>query len=437
MMHEARKSRTTALAVALSAGVTLAACGGNDGGASADGAVEDFTVMSRWSTGTPEYEALQAQVASFTEETGVDVEIIDGGEDIDITFETAVAAGQSPDVIAVNLFDKSLSWLDAGVTVPADEYLTEWGLEDKISEEALLQWRQGQTEDGALLGMPYSGFAWPIWFNTTLLADAGVDEVPTSTDDLLSTIDALDDAGTPPMIVGGADWSGQKLFFQTIQTYLSAEQAQTLFSDGGYCENAEAMQGIDLFIELRDRGLFVDNVAGLTADDMNNTYFSEGAAMMPAGSWAFAPAAAADEESGNSVVEATTLGGMPVPEDAALEDPSIYLGFTGVGFMLTPTGAEDDRVDASRAFIEGFYTEETAADFVAKANLVSAVEGDFSEASSNPLLTEALELDSASNAVLPDVWIGSASEALTQVSTLAYGSADGQAICEGLDSASN
>lgn len=191
------------------------------------------------------------QVASFTEETGVDVEIIDGGEDIDITFETAVAAGQSPDVIAVNLFDKSLSWLDAGVTVPADEYLTEWGLEDKISEEALLQWRQGQTEDGALLGMPYSGFAWPIWFNTTLLADAGVDEVPTSTDDLLSTIDALDDAGTPPMIVGGADWSGQKLFFQTIQTYLSTEQAQTLFSDGGYCENAEAMQGIDLFIELR------------------------------------------------------------------------------------------------------------------------------------------------------------------------------------------
>lgn len=437
MIQQAGRRKSTALAITLAAGLGMSACGGGSGEGGGDSALDDFTVMSRWSTGTPEYEALQTQVAAFTDETGIDVEIIDGGEDIDVTFETAVAAGQSPDVIAVNLFDKSLGWLDAGVTVPTDDYVSEWGLEDKISAEALLQWRQGQAEDGELLGMPYSGFAWPVWFNTRLLADAGVDEVPTNTDELMAAVEALNGAGTPPMIVGGGDWSGQKLFFQTIQSYLAPEQAQTLFADGGYCDNAEAMKGIDLFVEMRDGGLFVDNVAGLTADDMNNTYFSEGAAMMPAGSWAFSPAVSADEESGAGVVEATQLGGLPVPDDSALGEPSIYRAFTGVGFMLTPTGAEDDRIEASRAFIEGFYTDETTADFVQKANLVPAVEGDFTGASENPLLSEALELESVSNAVLPDVWIGTASEALTQVSTLAYGGADAQKICSGLDSASN
>lgn len=439
MMQHQGKRTTTALSLTLVAGLGLTACGGGGGDSEGQGGgeVDDFTVMSRWSTGTPEYEALQNQVTTFTEETGVDVEIIDGGEDIDVTFETAVAAGQAPDVIAVNLFDKSLGWLDADVIVPADDYLSEWGLDDKITDEALLQWREGQTEDGALLGLPYSGFVWPVWFNTRLLSEAGVDEVPTTTEDLMTAVDALKSAGTPPMIVGGGDWSGQKLFFQTIQTYLPAEQAQSLFSDGGYCDDPDAMKGIELFVELRDGGLFVDNVAGLTADNMNNTYFSQGAAMMPAGSWAFTPAVEADAESGEGVVEATQLGGLPVPADAALDEPSIYRAFTGVGFMLTPTGAEDGRIEASRQFIEGFYTDETAAEFVEKANLVPAVEGDFMQASTNPLLSEALELDSVSTVVLPDVWIGTASEALTQVSTLAYAGADAQEICSGLDSASS
>lgn len=200
MMQHQGKRTTTALSLTLVAGLGLTACGGGGGDSEGQGGgeVDDFTVMSRWSTGTPEYEALQNQVTTFTEETGVDVEIIDGGEDIDVTFETAVAAGQAPDVIAVNLFDKSLGWLDADVIVPADDYLSEWGLDDKITDEALLQWREGQTEDGALLGLPYSGFVWPVWFNTRLLSEAGVDEVPTTTEDLMTAVDALKSAGTPP-----------------------------------------------------------------------------------------------------------------------------------------------------------------------------------------------------------------------------------------------
>lgn len=443
--------RTRAIAAASTAAVLLAACGGSGGGtegaaptggAASEGGdqleVDDFSVMSRWATGTPEYTQLQSAISSFTDQTGVDVGVTDGGEDIDVTFETAVAAGQSPDVVVVNLFDKSLGWLDAGVTVPVDDYLTDWGLADKLDDEAVQQWRVDQTEDGQLQGFPYSGFAWPIWYNTALLEAAGVTEVPETTDDLIAAAQALKAAGTPPMIVGGNDWSGQKLFYQIIQTYLAPEQAQQVFSEGGYCASPETVQGIELFTELRDAGLFVDNVAGFTADDMNNTYFSQGAAMMPAGSWAFTPAVEADSETGGGVVENTELAGFPLPADgAAFDDPTIYKAFTGVGFMVTPKGAEDDRIAATKAFIETFMTPEVVGGFVDNANIVTPVAGDFTENATNPLLKKALDLQGASTAVLPDVWIGTASDPLTQVTTAAYGGDDAQAICSGLDQATS
>lgn len=441
-MIRSPRSHWAAAAATVAVALTATACGSDgDAGAADDesgGSVETLSVMSRWTAGTPEYDVLQSVIEAYTEETGTAVELIDGGEDIDVTFETAVAAGQSPDVVVVNLFDKSLGWLDAGVTVPVDDYLTEWGLEDKISEQAVQEWRVGQSVDGALQGFPYSGFSWPVWYNTELLAAAGVDEVPTTVDDLLATTEALSAAGIPPMIVGGSDWSGQKLFFQIIQTYMDTEEAQTLFSDGGYCDSDAALQGIELFVQLRDAGLFVDNVAGLTADDMNNTYFSGGAAMMPAGSWAFAPALAADEETGGTVVDSTELAGFPVPAgEGTFDEPTVYQGFTGVGFMLTPDGVAEDRIGASRSFIETFMQDDVVSQFVAEANFLTPIAGDYAADATNPLLEEALQLDGVAPAVLPDVWLGVNSDPVTQVSTLAYGDADAQAVCSGLDSATS
>ncbi len=443
-MTRSQRSRWATAAAAATLAMSMAACSSDDGDGAAAGTADagsdvgTLQVMSRWTAGTQEYEVLQSVIDSYTEQTGVEVEVIDGGEDIDVTFETAVAAGQAPDVVVVNLFDKSLGWLDAGVTVPVDDYLAEWGLEDTISEEALQQWRVGQEADGALQGFPYSGFSWPVWYNTALLSEAGVDEVPTTVDELVAATEALRAAGTPPMIVGGSDWSGQKLFFQVMQTYLDTEEAQTLFSEGGYCDSEAALQGIELFVRLRDSGLFVDNVEGLTADNMNNTYFSGGAAMMPAGSWAFAPAVEADEETGGDVVGSTQLSGFPVPEgEGAFDAPTVYKGYTGVGFMLTPEGASDERIDASRAFIEAFMADDVVSQFVSQANFVTPIAGDFADDASNPLLSEALALDGVEGAVLPDVWLGPNADPVTQVTTLAYGDADPQAICSGLDSATS
>jgi multiple sugar transport system substrate-binding protein len=416
------------VALSLTAVLALSACSSG----SSDGSVESIKVLSRWASGTAEAAFQQQVIDKFTEGTGIEVEVVDGLETIDDQYETAIAAGQEPDVVIVNLFDKTLGWLEAGVIKPTDQYLKDWGLADKIDEAALTQWRQGQKPDGELQGIPYSGFSWPVWYNTKLLKDAGVTEIPKTTDELIAAARKLRDKGIAPMIVGGNDWSGQKLFYQITQSYLTPDATKKIMSEGGYCSSPEMMKGIELFTELRDGGVFVDNVQGFTADNMNNTYYSQKAAMMPAGSWAFTGAV----EAGTGVVENTTLGGFPVPEDGVADTPTAYKGYTGVGFMISNKGAEEGRIEAVRKFVEAFYADEAVGEFVTTANNLTPVEGDYSSYAKNPLLAQALGLDGkVGELVLPDVWIGSSSDPITQVTALAYGDADAQAICSGLDNA--
>ncbi|QEO08688.1 ABC transporter substrate-binding protein [Protaetiibacter larvae] len=427
-MNRSSRSKVV-LSATITASVALAltgcAGGGNDAAAS-----DSINVVTRWASGSPEAEAQQRVLDAFTAETGIKVTLTEGLENIDDQVETAVAAGKSPDLVIVNLYDKTLGWLDAGVTVAADDYVSDWGLD--IDASALDEWRVGGASDGALQGLPFSGFNWPIWYNTKLLADAGVDAVPTTTDELIDAAKKLRAAGIAPFVMGGNDWSGQKLFYQIIQSFTKADEAKQVMQEGGYCASDSFVKGIELFTELRDAGVFVDNVAGFTADDMYATYNAGEAAIMSGGSWAFA----ATVDAGNDVAANTTLGGFPLPDGSVFDAPTAFQGFTGVGFMVTKKGAEAGHIENVEKLVKAFYADGAIGDFVKTANLVTPVAGDFSASATNPLLQSALALgDSVSYAVLPDVWIGSASDPLIQVITQAYGGGDAQTICAGLDKA--
>ena len=180
--------------------------------------------------------------------------------DLPEVYETAVLAGEPPDIVFVNLFGRPLQWLAEGATVPVTSLMEEWGLSEQVNELALVDWTH---EDGELQGFPYFGFKWPVWYNNAQLTEAGVTELPTSTDDLIAATSALDEAGFGGIAVGGSDWSGNKLFWQILQAYLSNEAAIDMFRSGDFSGD-EVRKGIDLFIALRDAGIFVESVEGLT-----------------------------------------------------------------------------------------------------------------------------------------------------------------------------
>ncbi|MDR1237203.1 MAG: extracellular solute-binding protein [Propionibacteriaceae bacterium] len=430
-------SRAARATVALTLALALGACSTpaeptSSSSGEPPAAPGSLNVVTRWAAGSPEAEAQTRILDAFTAKTGITLNMTDGLETIDDQVETMVAAGQAPDLVIVNLFDKTLSWLDAGVTVPADQYLTDWGLADKMKAEAVNEWRVGGAASGQLQGLPYSGFSWPVFWNTDLLKKAGVDAIPTTTEELKATAKKLRDAKIGPVVVGGNDWTGQKLFYQIAESYTDPEAMKTVMSNGGYCDTKSVMDGINLFVELRDAGVFVDNVAGMNADDMYATYYAEKAAVMSAGSWAYAEAVKA----GTGVEERTQLGGFPVPTGGTFAKPSSYQGFTGVGFMITKQGAEADKIDLVKQLVQAFYEDAAVGDFVKTASILPPVSGDFASYATNPLLAQSLGLDAVvSYAVLPDVWIGAASDPIIQVLTGAYGKSSAQEICTGLDSA--
>lgn len=386
-------------------------------------------VVTRWTAGNSAAAAQKRVLDKFTAETGIKINLTEGLEAIDDQVETAVAAGKSPDLVIVNLFDKTVGWLDAGVTVPVDQYVKDWGLEGRIKPEALNEWK---TADGQTQGLPYSGFSWPLWYNTELLTKAGVAAPPKTTDELKDAAGKLRAAGIGPITVGGNDWTGQKLFYQIAQSYTDPAAMRKVMQEGGYCATPSVMRGIELFADLRDSEVFVDNVAGLSADDMYASFYSGKAAIMSAGSWAYTESKAA----GTGIETRTTLGGFPAPSGGTFTRPTAYQGFTGVGFMITKQGASPEKIDLVKQLVTRFYEDATVGDFVKDSSILPPTTGDFASYATDPLLKASLGLDGAVDyAVLPDVWIGSASDPITTVLAGAYGKATPQEICAGLDTA--
>ncbi|BDZ42296.1 ABC transporter substrate-binding protein [Paraoerskovia sediminicola] len=405
--------------------VPLAACGGDDSG-SAD---ETLTVQSLWTKGTAEGDALSKVIDQFTEETGTQVEWLDTGESLSDVFETSVAGGSQADIVLSNFAEKTVDWVKNGAVVPIDSYMDDWGLTDSVRPAAVDEWKDS---DGNQVGIPFSGFSWPVWYNTDLLAQAGVDEIPTTTDELIAAAGKLRDAGIEPMVIGGNDWSGQKLFLQIAQAYADPQTARETFTNGGFCDQPDIVKGIELFTQLRDGGVFIDDAEGYTADAMNTEYYTGSAAIMSAGSWAFGA-----EDLTPELAEVTTLSGFPNPSGGAYSKPTAYQGYTGTGVMLSTNG--EKKSDIAGQFISMLYSSDTVADFVATANLVPAATTAEDAEVTNPLLQQAVsDLDSRVDyAVMPDTAVpGAVADPMIRVTSLAYAKGnDAASMCSAIDDA--
>ncbi|GMA32106.1 ABC transporter substrate-binding protein [Litorihabitans aurantiacus] len=267
---------------------------------------------------------------------------------------------------------------------------------------------------GRLRAFPYSRTNWPVAYNTGLLAEAGVD-IPTTADELIATADALRAIGAGPVAIGGSDWTGQKLFMQILQAYLTPEEAADVFASGRFGDSAGAMAGIQHFVDLRDAGVFVDNAQGFTSDSMLTQYSTRSSAVMSSMSSALAlvsPERAAE----------TTIGGWPVPPGAVLTQPSVIQSFNGLGIWISDNGAE--KLDLVRPFVEWMFSEEVVAEFILESGRdLNAVTETRSE--NHPLVAQAQDLMASGTVdpvILPDLLIPDVVfEPLTQATAGAFG----------------
>jgi multiple sugar transport system substrate-binding protein len=299
-----------------------------------------------------------------------------GDHEIPTKVVTMFLAGEEPDLVFQNLHQAALDWLDDGVTIDVTNLAKEWGLYDQLRPDGVAEWTDDQ---GRLRAFPLEGYDWPVWYNTKILDEAGV-EIPKTTDELIAAAKAIREAGYQPYATGGSEWTGQFDFYLTLATMLTDEEIRQLYSRGGFADNAHAVAGAELFVQLRDAGVFVDGAEGLTNAARNEMFYSEKAAIMHGGSWFFA-------ECPDDVKEHVVLGGLPLPPGSTRTKPIIYRSFEGKGVWITRNGAA--KMDAAEKFVKFFYQPEIMRRFVEQAAMTSPLkETPVDESKLDPLFVQ-------------------------------------------------
>jgi multiple sugar transport system substrate-binding protein len=301
--------------------------------------------------------------------------------DIPLKLETASAANQEPDLVFSGGIGSAMDWVKNGVAVPVNDYIKDWGLGDQFLDVAISQYTDS---DGNVIAFPIEGFTWPIWYNKAVFKAAGVD-IPMTTDELIAAAKAIRAAGDGPVIASGADDMGGYLFQLILQSAMTDEEAKKCLGEGDWTV-PNCIKGVELFVALRDAGVFVDGVEGIDYAGAESQFGSGKIAMSHYGAWAFADPAM------EPVVPDVQIGGFPLPAGSPHKLPVYYKAFSAKGIFTTPNGQK--KIDAVEKFIKFIFQPEMMGRFVEQAGMnpsTKSVEVD--ESKLNPLFAQTLDMN--------------------------------------------
>ena len=288
--------KTSALFVAASMTLALAACAGGGSGTEKTGgegqaeggsdAGEEIT-LTIWHQSVSDTDPVKKIIEDSVEEyhklhPNITIEQ-DGvtGEQYKTKIKTAFAAGEAPDIsymFSGGSFVKP--YIDAGYLLPIDEYLSE-----ETKSKVLPGMLDGCTFDGKVYTLPTVTFLANLYCNTEMFDKAGA-KIPTTWDELLEAIEKLNDAGMTPIMMGEKDrWPG--MYWYDIVSARTAgnkglEEAfgdPTKFNSEPFIKAAEKMQ------ELVNAKAFNENMMSMSFDEMVVGFAAGQGAMLFQANW--------------------------------------------------------------------------------------------------------------------------------------------------------
>ena len=227
---------------------------------------------------------LEEIFGNFMAETGITV--VDspiGHEDFKAGILVRAAGGNLPDVFSYWAGARTQFVVDAGSLGAIDDMWAERGLDDVVAKS---------VADGATMyngdrylvpfGYHYAG----MFYNTKVMADAGVTEFPTDWDGFLALCENLKSQGITPIALGSMNrWPAQFWFdYLLLRTAGPEYRASLMAGEASYTDD-EVQRAMQLWKDLVDAGYFAANA---NADDWTQASdkVSRGdAAMTLMGTW--------------------------------------------------------------------------------------------------------------------------------------------------------
>ncbi|PRY00952.1 ABC transporter substrate-binding protein [Allonocardiopsis opalescens] len=228
-----------ALALAGTAALLLAGCGGGSG------EDEDAPLVFWTPHNTPErVQAQEATAQRFTEETGIPVQVVPLlTDDMNQSFVTGAASGDVPDVV-LHGPQQTAAWMQQGLldTEVPGQVVEALGA-DTFTERAL----QMVTVDGELAAVPSDGWGHLLMYREDLFDEAGI-EPPTSLDEVAAAAAELNTGGRAGIAMGTQP--ADPFTTETMEALLLTNGCQLLDGDQVALDSPNCVEGLRLFNEL-------------------------------------------------------------------------------------------------------------------------------------------------------------------------------------------
>lgn len=229
-----------------------------------------------WSTETQpaRADATRAIIERFTEETGINVELVLTDEDaLPNLMTAAVAAGTLPDVV-FHPIDFTLGWTEQGILDPAAATAVIESLGADTFAEGPLNL---VTVDGQYAAVPTDGWGQLIVYRADLFEEAGL-EPPTTYDNIMTAAMTLHDPDNDFFGITASNDGGAVFTQQTFEHIALANGCQLVDDAGNVTLNTpECEEAVDFYVNL------LNNYSPAGLQDVVSTratYFAGQAAMI-------------------------------------------------------------------------------------------------------------------------------------------------------------
>ncbi len=376
-MKNAKVTVASLAALVLAAGCTGTGTTSEGGGGDEGSSDQSIRWLLENQEDASALKALKKHVATFTEESGVEVEVttvpLDGFESI---VQTQLRSGEGPDVLnwgsgpsfggrlaeAGLLMDLTSAYEDRG-----------WDVYDFAKERVT-------NPDGTVYGIPGELETIGVFYNKELFEEAGLAE-PTTMADLTAAADQLKADGVVPLAVGDQEgWEGGHYLSMALGSALGGGGMNELFNGERPWDSPEVVDALQTWKDFQDAGYLTDEPTAVDYDTANSTFYSGEAAMVPTGSWLVG------EIDDNTDFE---VGWVPFP---APDGQGVFTAGLGSGPLISAaTGNEEGALK----FMDFLTSAEHGAWTVENLHTIPPMELDTSGLDVSPLFRDVLDKTAA------------------------------------------
>ncbi|WP_374398132.1 ABC transporter substrate-binding protein [Tabrizicola sp.] len=240
--------------------------------------------ISHYFTGELGLKAFNAQIAKFTEATGI--KMVDspvGHEDFKTDILVRAAGNSLPDVFSYWAGARVQFIVDSNALHPIDEMWAANGLDAVIAKPVA---DSATLYNGKRYLVPMNYHYAGMFYNVKVLADAGMTAPPATWEEFLALCEALKGKGVAPIALGSKNrWPAQFWFDYLLLRTAGPDYRAKLMSGGAKYSDPEVAAALAMWKELFDKGYFVANANADDWTDASDKVARGDAAMTLMGTW--------------------------------------------------------------------------------------------------------------------------------------------------------